>query len=439
MVEKIEVRTTSGGFIEVTRCEEGVVWVDIKRGDGTTGISGRLDGFGPTDLAAALDPKLMTRDAAKDLREKYNQACKSSVVNADLAYQKDQIIKALEASQSHGAYQKLNDELAKVKAEVASLQGQVVGRGAALDAANRALDLWQKAARDRLAQVATWEKEALLRAGSHETLTAVAKVFACPTHDVVCKAASLLKRHAELCATVSDGEAYVAGETWKQRDARHRETIHQLKQENRNLRGKVEKLILDNADRARPRYIEVSPINPPVSPAEAAHVMSLTKQLEEARNDVKATQKEVYDLKLAGKICAEAMQEWRSKLTSECGFTYPNLVNLSDVVRRIREWKTRPAETPYLLNGEGERTIASLRAEVKAADAMTQEAAARNTTLRQEVDQLRGQVQHSKREHELCSGYLQQRTTEMQRYAARVKELEQRCFDIEAIATGRKP
>lgn len=310
MVEKIEVRTTSGGFIEVTRCEEGVVWVDIKRGDGTTGISGRLDGFGPSDLAKALAPDMA---ALAEIGRWEPRALHA-----------EKLLKETLESAGHGAYQKLNDQLAKAKAEVASLQGQVVGRGAALE---------------------TWKREAELRAEDHERLTAVAKVLGCPLYHVVARAESFVKEYEGLRATVADGDARSEGtsETWKQRDARHRETIHQLKQENANFRrnanaGREER----DALKRQIQTLRPSPVNPPVSPAEAAHVMSLTKQLEEARNDVKATQKEVYELKLAGKICAEAMQEWRSKLTSVCGFTFPNLVNLSDIVRQICTWRDAP-------------------------------------------------------------------------------------------------
>lgn len=326
MVEKIEVRTTSGGFIGVTRCEEGVVWVDIKRGDGTTSIGARLDGNGPTDLAAALDPDMSA------LAETGRVGWEPRALHAE------KLLKEARESAGHGAYQKLNDELAKTKAQVASLQGQVTGRGAALE---------------------TWKREAELRAEDHERVNAVAKVLGCPSYDVVRKAEILVEAYTEARAREADGDTRVVNtsETWKERDARHRETIHQLKQENANLRGKVEKLILANADRARPHYVEVSPVNPPVGPVEAAHVMSLTKQLEDAQTmhrfcdsrrdgwiQTCQTWKAKYDkqcakveeLEKAGKILAEAMQEWRSKLTAECGFTYPNLVNLSDILKEIR-------------------------------------------------------------------------------------------------------
>lgn len=423
MVEKIEVRTTSGGFIEVTRCEEGVVWVDIKRGDGTTGISGRLEGDGPTDLAAALDPKLMTRDAAKDLREKWQAACRAHVEVSQQAFKGGQHIKelqerikALEVSQSHGAYQKLNDELAKAKAEVASLRGQVVGRGAALDTANKKAEMW--------------EREAFTRAGSIHQLK---------------------QENHNIRAFTADGDTRVVNtsETWKERDARHRATIHQLKQENHNIRMKREEAEekLRVANRRSPYQVLVKECP---TQAEAAHIMSLTKQLEEARSDVKDMQKEVYELKRAGKICAEAMQEWRTKLAGECGFTYPNLIQLADILTKIRKlttateaaadapekiesWrkdltdalqlpsnsmfnvivteirhlKARPKETHYLLNGEGERTIAVLRAQVKAAD--------------------------------------QLRTDEVKRCSDRVKELEERASTAKAVLsgliahTGKKP
>lgn len=484
MVEKIEVRTTSGGFIEVTRCEEGVVWVDIKRGDGTQSLTGRLDGFGPSDLAAALDPKLMTRDAAKDLREKWHQACRAHIEVSQQAYLLQERIKGLESgwgergraaekevqrltdrcndlqrqvddraqfqegyaklraehdallqSTGHGAYQKLNDELAKAKAEVASLRGQVVGRGAALEDANKRTEMW--------------EREAFVRAGCNETVAKISEVFGCPSHDVVSKAELLVEAYSKLRASTADGDTRVVNtsETWKERDARHRETIHQLKQENHNLRTKREEAEekLRVANRRSPYQVLVKECP---TQTEAAHVMSLTKQLEEARNDVKAMQKEVYELKRAGKICAEAMQEWRTKLTATCGFAYPNLIQLADILTKIRKlttateadapekiesWrkdltdalelpshsmfnvivteirhlKTRPKETHCLLNGEGERTIAVLRAQVRAAD--------------------------------------QLRTDEVERCSDRVKELEERASTAKAVLsgliahTGKKP
>lgn len=332
MVEKIEVRTTSGGFIAVTRCEEGIVWVAIKRGDGTTGISGRLDGDGPRDLAKALAPDMSA------LAEIGRVGWEPRALHAE------KLLKEARESAGHGAYQKLNDELAKTKAQVASLQGQVTGRGAALE---------------------TWKREAELRAEDHERVNAVAKVFQCPSYDVVRKAEILVEAYAEARAREADGDTRVVNtsETWKERDARHRETIHQLKQENANFRrnanaGREERDALKRqiADRTRPHYVEVSPVNPPVSPAEAAHIMSLTKQLEEARNDVKAMQKEVEELEMAGKILAEAMQDWRTKLCGETGFTYPNLVNLGDIVKEVRRLKeARQLSDPRVALLESER------------------------------------------------------------------------------------
>lgn len=323
MVEKIEVRTTSGGFIGVTRCEEGVVWVDIKRGDGTTSIGARLDGNGPTDLAAALDPDMSA------LAETGRVGWEPRALHAE------KLLKEARESAGHGAYQKLNDELAKTKAQVASLQGQVTGRGAAL---------------------ATWKREAELRAEDHERVNAVAKVLGCPSYDVVRKAEILVEAYAEARTREVDGDVHVAGETWKGRDARHRETIHQLKQENHNLRTKREEAEekLRVANRRSPYQVLVKECP---TPAEAAHVMSLTRQLADAQTmhrfcdsrrdgwiQTCQTWKAKYDkqcakveeLEKAGKILAEAMQEWRSKLTAECGFTYPNLVNLSDILKEIR-------------------------------------------------------------------------------------------------------
>lgn len=322
MVEKIEVRTTSGGFIAVTRCEEGIVWVAIKRGDGTTGISGRLDGDGPRDLAKALAPDMSA------LAEIGRVGWEPRALHAE------KLLKEARESAGHGAYQKLNDELAKTKAQVASLQGQVTGRGAALE---------------------TWKREAELRAEDHERVNAVAKVLGCPSYDVVRKAEILVEAYAEARTREVDGDVHVAGETWKGRDARHRETIHQLKQENHNLRTKREEAEekLRVANRRSPYQVLVKECP---TPAEAAHVMSLTRQLADAEKAVKATQKEVCDLKLAGKICAEAMQEWRTKLCGETGFTYPNLVNLGDIVKEVRRLKeARQLSDPRVALLESER------------------------------------------------------------------------------------
>jgi len=448
MVEKIEVRTTSGGFIEVTRCEEGVVWVDIKRGDGTQSLTGRLDGFGPTDLAAALDPKLMTRAAAKDLREKYDQACKSSVANAEAAYQLQGRVKVLEASTSHGAYQKLNDELAKAKAEVASLQGQMVGRGAALHGATERGQAAEKRCKDLQRQV---DDRAQFQEGY----------------------AKLRAEHVALLAREAEAGTLVAGETWKQRDARHRETIHQLKQENANLRrnaeaGRKDREYLKKCVAALTATYASTPLGVPQS--EAAHVMSLTKQLADVQQEhrfcegtktswIKVAEqwKAKYDaecvklqeLKLAGKICAEAMQEWRSKLTSECGFTYPNLTNLNDILRQIREWKTRPTETHYVTDdGTRKQFIAAaaqwdkdaagfnrrineLRAlaaiEAQAREALEKKTCVANSEYNRMLELRRGDQETVKR----CSD--------------RVKELEERASTAKAVLsgliahTGRKP
>lgn len=345
MVEKIEVRTTSGGFIGVTRCEEGVVWVDIKRGDGTTSIGARLDGYAPYALAKALAPDMSA------LAETGRVGWEPRALHAE------KLLKEARESAGHGAYQKLNDELAKTKAQVASLQGQVVGRGAALE---------------------TWKREAELRAEDHERVNAVAKVFACPSYDVVRKAEILVEAYAEARAREADGDTRVVNtsETWKGRDARHRETIHQLKQENHNLRTKREEAEekLRAANQRSPYQVLVKECP---TQAEAAHVMSLTKQLEDAQTmhrfcyntrdgwiQTCQTWKAKYDkqcakveeLEKAGKICAEAMQEWRTKLCGETGFTYPNLVNLGDIVKEVRRLKeARQLSDPRVALLESER------------------------------------------------------------------------------------
>lgn len=471
MVEKIEVRVNdNGGRVMVTRCDGGGAWVEVRRADGTTPGIVRLTMSERTDLALALDQGLTTREEATNLREKYNQACKSSVLNAEEAYRLSERIKELESG-GHGAYQKLNDELAKTKAQVASLQGQVTGRGAALE---------------------TWKREAELRAEDHERVNAVAKVFQCPSYDVVGKAEILVKAYAEARTREADGDTRVVNtsETWKERDARHRETIHQLKQENANFRrnanaGREERDALKRqlADRTRPHYVEVSPVNPPVSSAEAAHVMSLTKQLEDAQTmhrfcdsrrdgwiQTCQTWKAKYDkqcakveeLEKAGKILAEAMQEWRSKLTAECGFTYPNLVNLGDIVKEVRRLKeARQLSDPRVALLESERdglkdTLGHWRkdlAEVLGLDSPKvwsfvtfimkirelKASASVSVQLRKDFENKHREACTANSEYNRMLELRRGDQETVKRCSDRVKELEQRCFDIEAIATGRKP
>lgn len=435
----------------MTRCEEGVVWVDIKRGDGTTSIGARLDGNGPTDLAAALDPDMSA------LAETGRVGWEPRALHAE------KLLKEARESAGHGAYQKLNDELAKTKAQVASLQGQVTGRGAALE---------------------TWKREAELRAEDHERVNAVAKVFQCPSYDVVRKAEILVEAYTEARAREADGDTRVVNtsETWKERDARHRETIHQLKQENHNLRTKREEAEekLRVANRRSPYQVLVKECP---TPAEAAHVMSLTKQLEDAQTmhrfcdsrrdgwiQTCQTWKAKYDkqcakveeLEKAGKILAEAMQEWRTKLCGETGFTYPNLVNLGDIVKEVRRLKeARQLSDPRVALLESERdglkdTLGHWRkdlAEVLGLDSPKvwsfvtfimkirelKASASVSVQLRKDFEDKHREACTANSEYNRMLELRRGDQETVKRCSDRVKELEQRCFDIEAIATGRKP